>query len=74
MNNEITGSMLRKAVEHHRTNGNLCIEGVAFKEDGRTRFLSNGEAPKSDETAVYFVFCPVCGKRLVKETESEENG
>lgn len=70
MNNEITGSMLRKAVEHHRTNGNLCIEGVAFKEDGRTRFLSNGDAPKTDETAVYFVFCPVCGKRLVKETEA----
>ena len=61
----ITGALLRKAAEHHKTNGNLCIEGVAKSGRG-TRFLVGGEAPKSDEDATLFLRCPVCGKEIVK--------
>ena len=65
----ITGALLRKAVEHHKTNGNRCIEAVASSERG-TRFLVGGEAPKPDETAEYFTRCPVCGKELVHESHA----
>lgn len=72
MTNMITGSMLRKAVEHHKTNGGACIEGVARKEDGTTRFLGRDERPNTLETAHWFARCPVCGKEVARGIEYEE--
>lgn len=65
---ELTGAILRKLVEHHKTSGR-CVEGVAKDGNGNTRFLARGELPRTDETATWFLRCPACGKEIVKHEE-----
>ena len=65
MTMQLTGALMRKVVEFHKTT-RKCCEGVAFNDDGRTRMLGPGDVPKSDERAEWFARCPVCGKECAK--------
>jgi hypothetical protein len=62
---KLTSSILRKAVEFHKTE-TKCVEAVAESPHG-IRFLSAGDTGKPTENVMYFERCPVCGKEVIKE-------
>ena len=62
---KLTSSILRKAVEFHKTEAK-CVEAVAESPRG-LRFLAREDTNRADEDVLYFERCPVCGKEVIKE-------
>jgi hypothetical protein len=73
MDTFITSSLLRKAVEHHKTtDGDNCIFAVA-KGPGGTRFLGRESRPRPNEQVDYLDRCPVCGQWFEKDKHEPAN-
>lgn len=66
MTMQLTGALMRKVVEFHKTE-EKCCNGVSFTDSGDARMLGPGDNPKAGETTEWFSRCPVCGKEIAKQ-------
>ncbi len=64
---EITGSMMRKIAEQHKTTGgNSCIQAIVSTDGRNVRFVGPSLLKNYTEEQIVTKFsaCPVCGKKF----------
>jgi hypothetical protein len=64
---EITGSMMRKIAEQHKTaGGNSCIQAIVSTDGRSVKFVGHHVLKNYTEEQVVtrFSACPVCGKKF----------